>query len=337
MKLYNRAGVTTTTAGTGTITLGSAIAAGSSINAGGFQTFGTAGAADGQAIPYLIIDVNNAWEYGTGTYTASGTTLSRTLGQSSTGSLLSLSGSAQVFIIARKEDIAKLTDDNTFTGQNTLAAGTTTLAPLTFQSGTNLTTAAAGAMEYDGVVHYATHAANERGAVNAEQWICNTAAYTLVSQTAAQKMFNSPTNGAVTVAGSTFYQFECEFNLTSMSASAGTFGFAIGGTATLTSTKWWSTSVKGASPLLSTFKDTSTTTITGVLMNATASNASLGPSNNAIDAFALIRGIIRVNAGGTIIPQVSLTVAAAAVVGINSYFRLWPVGSNTAVSLGNWS
>src|SRR5258705_1060032 len=105
-KLYNRAGVATATTGTGTVALGSAIAAGTAINACGFQTFAGAGAANGETVSYLILDANGGWEYGTGTYTTSGTTLSRTLGASSTGSLLNLSGSAQVFITARKEDIA---------------------------------------------------------------------------------------------------------------------------------------------------------------------------------------------------------------------------------------
>lgn len=117
--LYNRAGVNCTTTGTGTVTLGAALANTDAINQCSWQTFATAGAADGDVVPYLILDANGAWEYGTGTYTASGTTLSRTLGQSSTGSLLNLSASSQVFLTLRKEDVPKLADQQVFNGSGT--------------------------------------------------------------------------------------------------------------------------------------------------------------------------------------------------------------------------
>lgn len=109
--LVNRAYVNTSSTGTGTITLGTPEA--------GFQSFADAGVTDGQQVRYTITD-GNAWEIGLGTYTASGTTLSRTLTESSTGSLLDLSGIAKVFVTAAAED---LVGQYPFTASGTVSAG----------------------------------------------------------------------------------------------------------------------------------------------------------------------------------------------------------------------
>lgn len=85
------------TPGTGTITLGSATT--------GYQSFAAAGIANGTEISYNITDTGNAWEVGYGIYTSSGTTLTRNLTYSSTGSLLSLSSSAIVTVVMRAEDL----------------------------------------------------------------------------------------------------------------------------------------------------------------------------------------------------------------------------------------
>jgi len=209
-----------------------------------------------------------------------------------------------------------------------MAAGTSSLAPLYFVTGTDLATPVAGAMEFDGTQLHFTEGAGERSSMDVEEWIANTATYQLTSQTAAQKLFNSPTNGALTVDGSRTYAFECAFSLSSMSGTSGSFGFALGGTATISTQKWVANASK-------TGLDATQSTIFFGMFTAAA--ASLTANNATTTAFAHIRGIIRVAGGGTIIPQVSLTQAAAAVVGVNSFFRLWPIGTNTQVSQGNWS
>jgi len=95
-KLYNLARMTTATTGTGTITLGAAVS--------GYLTFSGAGAADGDVLGYAIKDGVNS-EIGTGTYSLSGTTLTRAvITSTNSNAAISLSGAAEVFITASNHD-----------------------------------------------------------------------------------------------------------------------------------------------------------------------------------------------------------------------------------------
>jgi hypothetical protein len=89
-KLYNLARMTTATTGTGTIALGAAVS--------GYLTFALAGVANGDVVTYAIKDGANS-EIGEGVYTASGTTLTRSvLKSTNANAAVNLSGAAEVFI-----------------------------------------------------------------------------------------------------------------------------------------------------------------------------------------------------------------------------------------------
>ncbi len=136
-KLVNRAKMTTVTTGTGTITLGSAV--------DGYQTFAAAGVADADVVRYVIED-GDAWEIGLGTYTASGTTLTRASIESSNSDLaLNLTGNAVVYVSAAAADLQELvnfadnfvlpTSDGS-TGQVLTTNGSGTLTFTTVSGGT---------------------------------------------------------------------------------------------------------------------------------------------------------------------------------------------------------
>lgn len=130
----NRARMTTATTGTGTVTLAVAVS--------GFQTFAAAGITDGQSVRYVIEDAEN-WEIGTGTYTASNTSLSRSPEESSNaGSAINLSGAATVFVTVAATDVLNKSGDSMSgdltlngTGALKVPAGTTAQQPGTPANG----------------------------------------------------------------------------------------------------------------------------------------------------------------------------------------------------------
>jgi len=95
---------TSTTTGTGTITLAGAVS--------GFQSFSAIGNAN---TTYYAIVGGTQWEVGLGTYTSSGTTLSRdTVLASSTGSKISFSaGTKNVFVTYPADESVYQDETNT--------------------------------------------------------------------------------------------------------------------------------------------------------------------------------------------------------------------------------
>ena len=99
-KLFNRAKMTTSTTGSGTVTLGSASV--------GYQSFADAGVSNGDVVQYVIEEGGN-FEIGTGTYSATGTSLTRSPTESSnSNNAITLAGAATVSITAVADDLNRL-------------------------------------------------------------------------------------------------------------------------------------------------------------------------------------------------------------------------------------
>jgi hypothetical protein len=117
--LKDRVRETTTTTGTGTVTLGGAVT--------GFQSFSVIG--NSNTTFYAIVDgATGEWEVGLGTYTSSGTTLSRdsVFESSNSNNLVNFSaGSKDVFVTYPAEKAVATDLANTFTASQTIAGDLT--------------------------------------------------------------------------------------------------------------------------------------------------------------------------------------------------------------------
>lgn len=321
--IADRVQETTTTTGTGTITLAGAVS--------GFQSFATIG--NGNTTYYTIAHSTAAeWEVGIGTYTSSGTTLARTTILSSSNSNAAVnfsSGTKNVFCTYPAGRAVAKDASNILT----LDAGTATTPPLSFQSGTNLTTATAGAMEYDGKVPYFTPQSTQRGVVPGMQYFRINSNLAGANATGAQNIFGV----GVTLSSSTVYVFDAVF---AMSKTAGTTSHTVsslfGGTATINNI-FYRANVGEATGALGTqiaaISDVAANVATATIMSNTISAASKS-------LYATISGTISVNVGGTFIPQYSLSAApgGAYTTIAGGYFSIYPIGASGAnVSVGTWA
>jgi hypothetical protein len=117
-KLFNRAKMTTSTTGSGTVTLG-----GASV---GYQSFADAGVSNGDVVQYVIEEGGN-FEIGTGTYSSTGTSLTRSPTESSnSGAAISLSGAATVSITAVADDLNRLQHEGSTKVEPTSTGATVT-------------------------------------------------------------------------------------------------------------------------------------------------------------------------------------------------------------------
>lgn len=217
----------------------------------------------------------------------------------------------------------------------TLPAGTATVPPLKFTTGTNLTTPQAGAVGYDGTIFHATPIGQQRGLLLVEQYLVLQSDRNLnFATTAAQAIF--ATNP--TLSANTRYYLRLKAFVSRTSGdnnTALTLGF--GGTAVLSRVGYAVQSRAGALGVVGT----GNTCDNVITTNFTTQAAVTGVANPPSAQSFLITALVDVGAtGGTFIPQFSwtgATAAGASVVAAPSTFHIYPVGpSGVDTSVGQW-
>ena len=211
-----------------------------------------------------------------------------------------------------------------------LSAGTITVAPVNFTSGTNLTTATAGAIEYDGKVFYGTPQSAQRGVIPGQQFYRLNANLLRLDSTAVQSILGV----GVTLSSSTVYAFHFFYIFTRSggAATSHTFSLLYGGTATLnnilyTVARDQDTALPGGGqPLI---YGTNVATATNIDASSTTSTTQIQFGH----------GTVSINAGGTFIPQfqLSATNGAAYSTLAGSYFSIYPIGEAGIVNVGTWA
>ena len=168
------------------------------------------------------------------------------------------------------------------------------------------------------------------GVVTREQFTSNTGTVSFPNNASANSPF-AAANDTFTLQAATTYFFEGFYHLTGMGATTRTTATLFGGTATLISIAYRALIHTGAANALGTAQSTKTcVTATANVLNATVTTAA-----EAIE----VRGIVRVNAGGTFIPQIqhSADPTGTILVQTNCYFRIYPVASNVTAFVGDVS
>jgi hypothetical protein len=208
--------------------------------------------------------------------------------------------------------------------------GTSTLPIATMTSNALLGTAVAGGLEYDGDVFYGSVGSSARGVIPTEQIITQTTAFTGTTAATAQKMFDASTglNGAVTVGPSETYLFETNFTITGASTASKTHSFGFGGTAAVDRQMWLSLAQQVALTSIPSAPVITRATQTNIIHAAGTQSA----------VCATIRGKLVIGTSGTLIPQITRSAGTVALVtAVDSYFRIWPIGSSGVNRVGHWS
>lgn len=243
------------------------------------------------------------------------------------------------------------TDSQTLTNKLlSLAAGTTSVAPLAFSSSstTILTSQTKGAIEYDGNAMYATPTTSGRGVVPGMSLFCLTSAGLTNNSTTAQNIFGGGTSytswNASTI--NINYMFEINIGMTKTAgATSHTIAFGFAGGSTMSSIWYRGTSLAIAGSSTISGYNANVGQFAANTRNSTVCSPAIA---NASAHFSMtLSGVMRFSASGTVIPQWTFSAAPGGQYSIlaGSYMAVWPIGNQagpggggpSAIRVGNWT
>jgi len=205
---------------------------------------------------------------------------------------------------------------------------------LVLTSDTLSSPAAAGQIEYTSPIFAATPIGTQRGIVPTQQYYRLDSAVVGSNVATAQSIFNV----GCTLSASTVYEFEI-FAIFSKSAGTTSHSFQLGfgGTATINNIGYTGLVVANGG----TIPGQNTTTSFGFVSNTTTATTSINALTSAATFNShVIKGTVSINAGGTFIPQYTLSAApgGAYSTAAGSYIRINPLSaSGAATNVGTWA
>lgn len=160
------------------------------------------------------------------------------------------------------------------------------------------------------------------------QIICPSAAYTLTNGTATQAVFNTGMR-TITLQASTTYMFEGQYLITTGATTHTTAMSFVLTTATMTNCTW--STITGSPNALNAGSTGASTAIFNSVTGGT-----LNSTTTAANTMIKFQGIMRVNAGGTLVPNIAFSAAPGVTCStlVGSYLKFYPIGSNTIDLVG---
>jgi hypothetical protein len=230
----------------------------------------------------------------------------------------------------------------TLTSDLVLAAGSTAVEPLTFQTNTSTVGTVSGAMEYDGTVFYQTSNTNPGKALATQNYYyVSNADYgpDFTIDSVAKSLLGASTRG-ITVAAGTTYEYELYTAISHQFVTTG----SISGDYLITS------STVTGTPTISIIhqvdygsNNTGFTTETTLTTVRPTGNVTFMPAITSGTRYALLRakGVIRVTGTGTAKIYPSIKTSGASGSGDNIWnvrngtvFKLTPIGNGTVTQVG---